>query len=290
MNMVTVSNKCNGISGFLYRKTARFLPDRLYIKSRYKICFGRPLRLNPPRSFNEKISWLMLNDRDPRNHLLVDKVRVKEIVSSLIGSEHVIPTLGVWRSASEIDFESLPEAFILKCNHDSGSAIICNDKSTFDVEEARASLQKSLNIDYYKFSREWCYKDVPRRILAEPLLNPDGSHLDDYRFFCSGGEPRLVYVSTAGHINFLSPDWRLLPFARTDYPPQATLPEKPSKFEEMLEISRILSRGKRFVRVDLYQVDEVVLFAELTLSPSSGMMPLASAEQDIELGKLFPDV
>ncbi len=277
-------NTLSSLAGFLFRKTAKYMPDSLYLRIRFRSIFGRPLRLNPPVTFNEKISWLMLHDRGPEITGLVDKLKVKEIVSGLIGEEHVVPTLGVWDRAADIDFESLPDMFILKCTHDSGSAIICRDKSTFDYEAARQSLQKCLDTDFYMVSREWCYKNVPRRILAEPLLNPDGSHLDDWRFFCSCGEPTFVYVSTAGHINFLSLDWQFLPFARADYPPQDTLPEKPSRYEEMLSIARTLSKGHRFVRVDLYQVGETVLLSELTVTPSAGLMPLASAEQDRRLG------
>ncbi len=275
---------CSSLAGFLCKKMGKFMSDSLLLRLRHLYFFGRPLRLNPPRSFNEKISWLMLHDREPEITGLVDKLKVKEIVSGLIGKEHVVPTIGVWDRADDIDFESLPDAFILKCTHDSGSAVICRDKSTFDFDNARKSLQKSLDTDFYMVSREWCYKNVPRRILAEPLLNPDGSHLDDWRFFCSGGEPKFVYVSTAGHINFISLDWQFLPFARTDHPPQGTLPEKPSRYEEMLDISRTLSKGHRFVRVDLYQVGQTVLLSELTVTPSAGAMPLASAEQDRALG------
>lgn len=274
--------------GFVFRKTGRHLPDSLFIRLHYLAFWGYLPHLRHPRTMNEKISSLMLYDRRPIGSVLVDKVRGKEYVRNIIGDRYIIPTLGVWDKAADIDFDALPEMFILKCTHDSGSAIICRDKSQMDFDEVRRSLQKALDTDFYKSnSREWNYKDVPRRILAEPLLNPDGSHMDDWRFFCTGGEPRFVYVSTAGHINFLSLDWQFLPAARTDYPPQDTLPEKPSRFDEMLEISRALSKDYPFVRVDLYQVGEQVLFSELTLSPSGGLMPLETRQQDEMLGQLL---
>ena len=265
--------------GFVFRKTGRYLPDRLFVPLHYLAFWGYLPHLKHPRTMNEIISHLMLYDRKPLNSILVDKVRSKDYVKDLIGEQYIIPTLGVWDKAADIDFDALPNMFILKCTHDSGSAVICWDKSNFDFEGTRKSLQKALDTDFYRSnSREWNYKDVPRKILAEPLLNPDGSHMDDWRF---------VYVSTAGHINFLSLDWKFLPAGRTDYPPQDTLPEKPSRYEEMLEVSRVLSKGLPFVRVDLYQVGEQVLFSELTLSPSGGLMPMESLEQDEMLGKLL---
>ena len=271
----------------LYQFYKRFMLDhfhRAFVDQQWKKWKGYKVDWEHPRDINEKIQWLLCYSDTSMWTLCADKYRVREYVKSKGLEDILVPLLGVWDKPEEIDFESLPDMFILKCTHDSGSAIICRDKSTFDYEAARQSLQKCLDTDFYMVSREWCYKNVPRRILAEPLLNPDGSHLDDWRFFCSCGEPTFVYVSTAGHINFLSLDWQFLPFARADYPPQDTLPEKPSRYEEMLSIARTLSKGHRFVRVDLYQVGETVLLSELTVTPSAGLMPLASAEQDRRLG------
>ncbi len=271
---------------FVFRKVGRYLPDKLFFSLHYRSVFGKSPDLKHPRTFNEKIINLILNERDPLLNILVDKHRVKKYVADLIGEEYIVPTIGLWDSADEIDFDSLPDQFILKCNHDSGSAVICMDKSSFDFEEARSSLARSL-ARVYSFGKEWAYKDVPRKILAEPILNPDGSHLDDYRFFCRDGEPKFVYVSTAGHINFLSLDWKFLPVGRTDFPPQDTLPEKPSRYEDMLRVARILAKGLKFVRVDLYQVGEQVLFGEMTLYPSGGMMPFRNAGEDLALGEFM---
>lgn len=283
---MSLSSVYNRAVSFVFKKTSRYLPPRLFFHMQYRVAMGKAAHLRHPRTFNEKIMKLILTERDPILSVLVDKYRVKKYVADRIGEEYVVPTIGLWDSADEIDFNSLPEQFILKCNHDSGSAVICMDKSSFDCEEARRSLAESL-ATAYSSNREWAYKDVPRKILAEPLLNPDGAHLDDYRFFCCDGEPKFVYVSTAGHINFLSLDWKFLPFSRKDFPPQETLPDKPSRYDDMLRVARILSEGLKFVRVDLYQVGEQVLFGELTLYPSGGVMYLSSYDQDVALGELL---
>lgn len=227
---------------------------------------------------------------------MVDKYAAKEYVASIIGEEHIIPTLGVWNSFDEIDFSTLPNRFVLKVTHDSGGLVICRDKEQLDIDIAKKKINKALKNDYYVGSREWPYKDVPRRIMAEQFMtNGDlDNGLIDYKFYCFNGEPRFLYMSeglenhSTARISFLTLDWKFAEFGRSDYKPFAELPEKPDKFDEMLEIAEVLARNvKNFIRVDLYEIKGNVYFSELTFSPCSGMMPFQPEEWDKKLGDML---
>jgi O-antigen/teichoic acid export membrane protein len=277
---------------FVLRKIGRFLPDGLYLRMRYRVMMNRRLHLCCPRTFNEKIQWLKIHDRRPEYVTLVDKAAVKDWVAGRIGAEYVIPNLGVWSSAKDIDFDSLPERYVLKCNHDSGSVVIC-DSST-DREAVAGRLEEALKRDFSMVGREWAYKGVVPKVIAEPLLddgNPDG--LTDYKFFCFNGEPRFLYVSRGlddhrtAHISFVWPDWTPAPFRRSDYEPFEELPPAPSGLGLMMELSRRLAEGIRFVRVDFYQVGDKVLFSEMTFYPCCGFLPLGSYEEDCQMGDML---
>ena len=243
-------------------------------------------------SFNEKIQWLKIHDRKPEYTKLVDKTAVKGWVAETIGPEYVIPNLGVWESAKDIDFDSMPDRYVLKCTHDSGSVVLC-DAST-DRSAVVARLEKDLQRDYSLGGREWAYKGVAPKVIAEPFLDdgsPDG--LTDYKFFCFNGEPKFLYVSRGlddhrtAHISFAWPDWTPAPFRRSDYEPFEVLPTAPSELELMMELSRKLSHGIPFVRVDFYQVGDKVLFSEMTFYPCGGFLPLGSDEQDRQMGDML---
>lgn len=255
---------------------------------------GRKLDLTHPKSFNEKLQWLKIYNKDRQCVRMVDKATAKDYVAEIIGTEHIIPTLGIWDRVEDIDFDSLPDKFVLKCTHDSGSVIVCTDKSTFDLGVAKKKLSECLKKNYYRYSREWPYKFVVPRILAETYLEEEiGSNkgLSDYKFFCFNGEPCFVDFSRdmATHNDarksFLYTDWSFAPFVRKNYRTFSELPTKPRCLDSMLQICRELAKGKDFVRVDLYAVGDKVFFSELTFYPSGGYILFGTEQQDIDFGK-----
>ena len=276
---------------FVFRKAGRYLPDPLFLRLRYKMLTGRRLHLWRPRSFNEKIQWLKLHDRRPEYSSLADKAAAKSIVDGRLGKQVSIPTLGCWERASDIDFDSLPQQFVLKCTHDSGSVIVCRDKSALDRDAAVRSLDAALKKNFYYAAREWAYKDIRPAVIAEPLLSDGHAEgLTDYKFFCFNGEPRLLYISrgledhSTARISFVGLDWTPAPFRRSDYTPFETLPEKPAGLDKMMRYSRILAEGTYFVRVDFYEAGGEVYFSEMTFYPTGGYLPFGSDEEDLTLG------
>lgn len=280
----------DGEKAFLFRKFGRYLPDRIYLSKRYEQVIGRKPDLNSPVLFTEKIQWLKLHDRNPLYHTLADKYDVKEYVASIIGSEHVIKTVGVWDSAVDIDWDSLPDQFVLKCTHDSASVIICKDKLSFDRDAAVNRLESALRSDFYKGrDREWVYKGLKPRIIAETCL-PGVPR--DYKFFCFSGEPKFFKVDLDRFVNhranYYTIDGKLLSYSEHHCPndPDRAV-ELPVAINEMAEYARILSSGIRFVRVDFYYVDGVVYFGEMTFYPDSGFGPLDPPEADAQIGSMI---
>lgn len=268
------------------------LPDKLFIQLKFFKNFHRFPNLKNPQTFSEKIQWLKLYDRNPRYTNLVDKYEVKKIVADLIGEQYIIPTLGVWNNADEIDFDTLPNQFVLKATHDSGRIIICKDKSKLDKEWARKEMAKSLERDFYALTREWPYKDVPRRIIAEEYMEDfDTNELRDYKFFCMDGDAKLLFIATGRQtksepdFDFFDMEFNHLPF-RHGHPNAPILPNKPKNFELMKDLSNKLSKGFPQVRVDLYEINGKVYFGELTFFHHSGMVPFDPEEWDYKLGKM----
>lgn len=272
-----------GEKEFLFHKVARFFPDRLYLRMKYRLVFGERLDLRHPETLSGKIQWLKLYDRNPLYHTLADKCDVKDFVAGLIGEEHIIPTLGVWKRAEDIDFDSLPDRFVLKCTHDSGSAVICRGKSDFDVEAARAGLSAALKADFYKKDREWVYKGLEPRIIAEEYIGDDPL---DYKFFCFDGEPRYMFVASdrSSETEETKFDFFDMEFNRLDivngHPNSAAPLDRPEHWEEMKSLARTLSAGLRHVRVDLYEIDGQVYFGEYTFYHWGGFVPFGTPEQD----------
>ena len=271
------------------------LPDKLFLRLFWKARFGYDLDLEAPRTFNEKMQWLKLYDRDPLHTLMVDKHAVKAYVSPLIGSEHVIPTLGVWVDPEQIDFSSLPDRFVLKCNHTSGEGLIlCRDKSRLDRNKAVSSLKKAMKDDYYYTYREWPYKDVPRKILAEPYMEDRDAvslgldTLPVYKFFCFEGEPRIIQTIQNDKmpnesIDYYDPSWTLLPF-RQNYPNSPVPSARPKQLDKMLEMAKKLSAGFHFLRVDLYEINGEIYFSEFTFFSDAGFAPFDPPEWNETLG------
>lgn len=253
----------------------KLLTDKAYIKLKYWAVFGKKLDLENPRSFNEKIQWLKLHDHNPLYTKLVDKAAVKEYVASIIGNKYIIPTLGVWDSFDEIDFDSLPNKFVLKCTHDSGGIVICKGKDKFNIAEAKKTISKCLKRNYYWSGREWPYKDVKPRIIAEQyLVDESGKELKDYKVFNFEGVPVFVQVDydrfTSHKRNLYSLDWKYIN-AEIEFPtdPQHEIC-KPSNMDDMIETAKKLSFGFPHVRTDFYIVNGRLYFGELTFYHGSG--------------------
>lgn len=257
------------------------MPDEKYLKKLYKAKLGKDLNLDNPQTFNEKLQWLKLYYRRPELTMMADKYAVRPYIAEKIGEEHLVPLLGVWDSADDIDFDKLPDQFVLKCNHNSGLGMcICKDKSTLDIQKAREQLRKGLAEDYSVVSREWQYKDIPRKIIAEKYmkdsLQNEKTGIINYKVSCFNGEPKYVYVSrnTVGKKNdclsLLTPDWQDAPFYHGRYEAFEKLPPKPVNYEKMLEYSKILSENIPYVRVDFYEIESRLYFSELTFMVASG--------------------
>lgn len=275
------------------KKFEYILDDEEYISRQFKYHFGYRPNLSNPRTFNEKIQWLKLHDRDPKYTKLVDKYEVKKYIAENIGKEYIIPTLGVYDSFDEIDFEKLPRQFVLKCTHDSGSIALCKDKADFDQNMARKILESGMRRNFYWLGREWPYKNVNPRIIAEPFLEePDQDDFIDYKFLCTNGKVKMSFTCSNRFnkdglcVNFYDREWRPMPFER-HYPRRKTEIEKPEKYEEMIEIAERLSSGIRFVRVDFYFIQGKIYVGEMTFYPGNGMEEFKPEEWDYRLGELI---
>ena len=270
----------------------RIMSDKWYIKTQWLRECGYRLDLENPRTFNEKIQWLKLFDRNPLYTLLVDKYRVKEWVAQKIGSQYVVPTLATYKSVQEITPESLPLQFVLKCNHDSGGVIVCRDKASFDFKKAMAILDSHLKNNHYYYAREWAYKHVKPMLFAEQYLEDSVSEdaLVDYKWFCFNGEPKIMYLcrERGSHpvTAFFDMEYRHLPFTMAN-PIATTLPEKPAQFEKMKQLAATLSQGIPHVRVDFYLAQNQIYFGEMTFYDSAGYGPFNPPVWNYTLGEML---
>lgn len=267
----------------------RFLPDKCFIKIYYRIKMHRKINLKKPVTFNEKLNWLKLYDRNPLYTKLVDKYEVKQYIIDKIGSEYVIPTIDVWDNVEDINFKDLPKSFVLKCTHDSEGLVICKDKENIDVEFIKKKLKNALKYNFYYIGREWPYKNVKPRIIAEPYLEDhEKKELWDYKFFCFDGQPLIMYIATNRINNDTRFDFFDMDFNRLDiqqhYPNSNILFEKPKCWEKLIDLSRILSFGFKHIRVDFYVVDDKIYFGELTFFHMSGFSPWNPTKWDHILG------
>lgn len=267
-------------------------PDKMYLRMQYCLQMGKKLNLENPQTLNEKLQWLKLNDRKPEYITMVDKAAVKEYLVNRIGEEYIIPTLGVWDKFEDIDFNQLPDQFVLKCTHDSGGLVICKDKSKLDIASARRKINRSLKRDFFLVGREWPYKDVPRRIIAEKyMVDESGKELKDYKIFVFNGKAEYVEVDFNRAIEHkLNPydfDWNPLNFCDTsknDY--NANIP-KPKRLEDMRRIAEKLAEGMTFLRVDFYSIYDKIYVGELTLYPGSGFIQFNPMSMDKKYGDLL---
>jgi len=278
----------------MLKNLSHLIPDKMYIKMKYYMRRKSFPDLKNPQTFNEKLQWLKLYDRKPIYTTMVDKYEVKKYVADIIGEEYIIPTLGVWNSFDEIDFDALPDQFVLKCTHDSGGLVICRDKSKLDIEKAKRKIEASLKNEFFYDGREWPYKNVKPRIIAEQYMEDSKSEkIRDYKFFCFNGEPKMIYISegledhSTAQMSFYDIEGKEMPFHRADYRTFAVTPDMPETLTEMIELSRLFAKKTEcpFVRIDFYCVNGKTYFSEITFFPCGGMVPFEPMEWDAKLGE-----
>ena len=274
----------------LDQKRILTLKDETYLKLLYKKTLQKELNLNNPKTFNEKLQWLKLYDRNPKYTMMVDKYEVKKYISDIIGEEYIIPTLGIYEKFEDIDFSKLPNQFVVKCTHDSASTIICKDKSNFNYIEAKKKISRCLKKNYFYAGREWAYKDVKPRIIVEKYMEElNEETLRDYKFMCFNGKVKCSFVCSNRYskeginVDFYDTDWVKMPFER-HYKNSSQNIEKPKNYELMVKLSEKLSESIPFVRVDLYEINGKVYFGELTFYPGNGMEEFTPEKYDEILG------
>lgn len=278
---------------FLCNKKIIKLSDKDYLKLRYKSNFHKNINFDNPKTFNEKLQWLKLYDRNPEYTKMVDKYEAKKYIADIIGEEYIIPTLGVWDKFEDIDFNKLPNQFVLKCTHDSGGVVICKDKSKLNIEKAKKKINKSLKRNYYYSGREWPYKNVKPRIIAETYMENEGEEdLNDYKFMCFNGKVNCSFVCTERRskeglkVTFFDLNWTKMPFER-HYPSSTENIKKPENYELMIKLAEKLAKNIPFVRVDFYEIDGKLYFGELTFFPGSGFEEFTPEEWDKKLGDML---
>ncbi|MGM9876377.1 MAG: ATP-grasp fold amidoligase family protein [Bacilli bacterium] len=282
----------------MYKNVFFFLPDSVYLKWRFKLIMGYKLDLDNPQTFNEKLQWLKLYDRDPKYTQMVDKYEVRKYIKEKIGEEYLIPLLGVYDKFEDIDFDKLPNQFVIKCNHDSGGLVICKDKSKLDIESARRKINSSLKRNYYYSGREWPYKNVKPKIIIEKYMEDNiDKELIDYKLYAFNG--RVDYVMVCfdrfnGGTKFIYFDreWNIQKDFSNDgikYGDNISL-RKPKNLDKMFNFASILSKRIPFVRVDFYEVNGKLYFGELTFYPSSGFDDTRPEKISKYLNKILGDV
>lgn len=291
-NIITYIKRPKMFSLAILSHFGTWLPDSLYLKIMFRLKMGYKLNLKNPQTFNEKLQWLKLYNRKPEYTRMVDKSEAKTVAENILGKGYVIPTLGVWNKFEEIDFNSLPDSFVLKTTNGGGGGgvIICRDKSKLNLASAAERLKSSLKANIYRHLKEWPYKNVKPRIIAEKFMVDESGELRDYKFYCFNGEPKVFLVASerfSGHrtyFDYFDMEGNHLPFTQGGMNNPVT-PELPSTFEEMKQVAMKLSHGLPHVRIDLYSVDEKVYFGEFTFFDSSGFEKFTPREWDDTFGE-----
>lgn len=265
------------------------LSDEEYLKRAFKARLGQNLNLDNPCTFNEKLQWLKINDRKPIYTKMVDKYEAKQFVADKIGKKYIIPTLGVWTNFDNIDFDKLPNEFVLKCTHDSGGVVFCRNKSVFDLSEAKRKINSAISQNFYFKCREWPYKNIIPRIIAERYLGT--TELNDYKLQCFNGKFDNIFVAEGRYskrgvrYHYFDKDWNYLPYCPYDDIDVNVLKKlKPGCYEEMIDIAEKLSENLPELRVDLYEVDGKIYFGEMTFYSQSGFDTDITKEADKILG------
>jgi hypothetical protein len=269
----------------------KFIPTKPYLKLVYKIKTGKALNLDSPVGFCEKLQWLKIHDIHPEYTQLVDKTAVRDYITEKIGEDYLFPLLGSWEKFEDIDFDSLPDKFVLKCNHDSGSVKIITDKSQINKDELSAFFNGRLKLNPYNAGREYPYKDVKPLIMAEKFMeSSDGKGINDYKFFCFDGKPEIMFVATDRAVDvrfdFYDMSFNHLPIYNI-HPNSDGVVEKPKCFDEMKQLCEKLTKGMKFVRLDLYEIDGKVYFGEFTFFHGGGFYLFEPDEWEKKLGDLI---
>ena len=272
------------------RGLLNWLSDENYLKLVYKGLFVNDLNLSNPKTFNEKLQWLKINYRKPEMITLADKYAVRSYVRETIGGKYLVPIIALYKDIEDINWKELPDKFVLKCTHGSGANIICTDKSTLDVNLSKKKLKHWLNKNWYWYGREWPYKDIePRIICEEYLVDESGTELKDYKFMCFNGEPKIIQLMSKREkgnylLNHFDLKWNEIDIPRKTIKRNPRVPAKPENLTRMIEISKVLSKGIPFVRIDLYETGKGVFFGEITFYPVSGFMDFERDSDDCLLG------
>ena len=277
----------------LAKKSLFFLPDKVYIQLYYRLRTGRKLNMKNPTTFNEKIQWMKFNYRFPLQSVVSDKLLVRDYVKEKIGKEYLIPLLGKWKKFDEIDFDMIPDQFVLKCNHDSGGLVVCRDKSALDYKKAKNKIEKSLESNFYTIGREYQYRNIKPMILCEKFISENGKVPMDYKIYCFNGKPDVMLVCRNRFSNdshkaeylFYDQNWKFLPWLKGDEKKKDPKLPRPENLDEMLEVAKKLSEDFIYARIDLYNVDGKIYFGEITLSPNSGFYSGLTEETDRILGE-----
>lgn len=275
----------------LKEKFVNFIDDKKYLELRFKKRMGYIPDFDNPKTFNEKINWLKLHDHKPEYTIMADKFGVKEFIDKTIGQEYVIPLLGVWEDFDDINFDLLPNQFVLKCTHDSGSVVICRDKGTFDYQNARIRLEKRLKMNYFWPDREWVYRGIKQQIIAEKYVSDGNDSLIPYKIFNFKGKPEIIQViqgdkTSEESIDYYDTKWNLLDLHQ-NFPNSSKHIPKPKELGRILELSSKLSKGIPFVRTDFYIIDGHVFFSEFTFYSDSGAERFYPDHWDKDLGDLI---
>ncbi|WP_439033487.1 ATP-grasp fold amidoligase family protein [Bacillus paranthracis] len=277
------------ISRLMNLKIFNNYPDDKFLETKFWLRTGKKLDLKKPMTFNEKLQWLKLYDRNPEYTQLVDKLEVRKHIEKTIGKEYLIPLLGEWDMFEDIDFNLLPNQFVLKCTHDSGGLIVCVDKGALNLKKAKKKINRSLKRNFYYHGREWPYKNVKPRIICEKfMVDESGIELKDYKIFCFLGEPKIIQVDYnrfEGHKrNLYDADWNYVSSSIKHPTDPERLIEKPEKLEEMLQLARILSKEYYHVRVDFYSIKDKIYFGEMTFYHGSGYEKFEPEEFGYKMG------
>lgn len=267
----------------------KFLPDKVYLKAVFKAETGYTLDLDHPKTYNEKLQWIKLYDRKPEYIAYADKYLVRDYIAKKLGEKYLVPLIGVYKKTEDIHWDELPNRFVLKCNHASGTNIICKNKNELDFFAVEKQLNSWLKKNAFWGAREWCYKNIEPCIICEEFIETqDGNTPDDYKFMCFNGDPRLIQVHHDRYgdhtLDYYTPEWKKADLQRIDADISARDVEKPDKLEEMLFIARELSKDMYYARIDLYYIKEKIYFGEITLYPTGGFSTFTRYEDDLLLG------
>ena len=275
----------------LARKNFIKMSDQKFLDLCFDYYLGKKINWKNPQTYNEKLQWLKIYDRQDSYTKMVDKYEAKEYVKNIIGEEYIIPTIGIYDKFESIDFEKLPQQFVMKCTHDSGGLVICKDKKNLNIKEAKRKINQCLKVNYFNCWKEWPYKNVkPRIIIEKYMTNDDSDGINDYKFFCFNGKVKLLFIATdrvneneETKFDFYDENFNHLPI-KNGHPNALIPPSKPLNFEKMKELAEILSKDIPHLRVDFYEINGKIYFGELTFSHWAGMVPFEPEEYDLILG------